>query len=189
MNTYNYTVQRGYYNFNYPPSLINVINLVYNDGHFGSVAQSYLMRLSNLIDGLDGLNPPTNSLYVTFANQIINYENEIVNNATLASVEKRIVLAAHSIARYSSNYWMNYYYTPDSQVARQAPTKSWFKWKDVLGDDVAGGIGGAAGGALVGAFAGEIGALPGAGFGALGGGVGGSATGAAKQVWNRFFSN
>ncbi len=195
---YNYSIQHNYYSFSSMPSIDSVAVREHNDNNLSTTAENYAFRLANLISSL--LDSATSAVYTSFANQVIVYENQIINDNSLTTNEKNILLSAHSVARYSANYWMNYYNSQSSGLSsanvqvnslRQTPMKAttggWFNWKDTLGDDVAGALGGAAGGAIGGSLAGGVGALPGAAGGALIGGVGASVQNAAKQVWNHLF--
>lgn len=177
VNTYNMLCQRGLYRFPNSPNLDSVALLLYNGGNIGITAKNYANRLSTLLNSLNSYTTPTNTIYLNFANQCITYENQIKSDATITANEKNALLAAHSVARFSENYWMN-----------QAIMKSWYNWKSSAGADVAGAVGGAVMGGMAGAVVGGIGAGPGAVLGGCTGGIGNSVQNAAQQIWDHFFN-
>lgn len=192
VNTYNSMSQSGYYRFPRVPSIDSIAIMLYNDRRIGSIAKNYITRLSTLIKSLDGFATPTSTIYLNFANQVITYENQIKSDATITSNEKNSLLSAHSIARFSASYWMNYFNsqssgTTTSQTMQAQRTSGWFDYKSSLGDDVAGAFAGAIVGGLTGAAVGGVGAGPGAVAGGCVGGIGASAQNAAKQIWDHFF--
>lgn len=126
------------------------------------VSSNYKTKNQQLIQiFMNSANSPTPVSYEDFRDQIISYENSILNSNNLPQNEKDALLSISSIARYSAYYWYN-------ELGNEAQTgfsftgkHNWWEWLIVGVCDVAGGIGGAAGG-VGGAIAGAAGASSGA---------------------------
>jgi hypothetical protein len=100
-------------------------------------------------------------------------ENLILNNTTIPDLDRRILLSATSVLRYSHVYWEKNLPTWKNAFieAGTGGCQTCGFW-DIAKEDGKGAITGGIGGAAAGAGAGGVGALPGAGIGAAAGAVG-----------------
>jgi hypothetical protein len=204
-NSWSYTISY-FQNYGYSPTFMDVVEdstqnrydstiytmtvnslatYLYNSGLISSKMEGYMTNLGNLCNALNS-DSVSAANYQTFANNVISLETTIVNDASLDSTEKYSLLAGTSVARYSTNYWMNY---ADSVTGEKTPGGgSWFSWSTVGGGDVSGAVSGAVtGGAAAGFATGGAAILPGAGVGAITGAVGNSIYEAGMQLWHHWF--
>lgn len=180
LNSANSYDLQNYGQFYEQTDVASLANSMYNNGAISSTAKNYLVQLASYISSFaaDSISIPSQAFYNSFANNLINNEDQFANNSSLTSNDKYILFSAYSVARHSVVFAVNY--------SNQNSYKSWFNWWDVLGGDVVGAGVGALGGAAMGAMAGGIGAGPGAAAGAVGGAITGSAYEAGMQLWHHF---
>lgn len=166
-------VQAGYL-FNPDSTYTNnsglLIAKLSNDGKIGSTAENYFNSIINDMDIIIGNNLPSSSVYNSFANTIINLENQINSDYTLSNNERTVLLSACSVARYSAAYWGQYYLNENTGGVTSSAVSPMFlgihikiNWRKVLGADVVGAIGGffgslfSGGGVIVGTIGGAVG--------------------------------
>lgn len=111
----------------------NGISIAYSQGYISLTAKNYLTDLSNEIKTFtaDSVNTPTQRQYNTYANTLINYENQIANDGSLDSIGRSELDAIFAVARYSAVYAVNYgiQHSGGLVVARSTQTMSfWPKW-------------------------------------------------------------
>ncbi len=146
------------------------ISKLYNDGKIGNTAKNYFNTVIDDMDSIIGNNLPSSGVYNSFANTLINLENQINSDYTLSSNERTVLLSACSVARYSAAYWGEYYLNENAGGVTSSAVSPMFlgihfniNWRKVVGADVVGAIGGffgslfSGGGVVVGAIGGAVG--------------------------------
>ena len=134
------TIENRYDSTIYTMSINSLATYMYNSNLISSKMEGYMNNLGNLFNSMS--DSATASNYQKFANNVISLETTITNDASLSSTEKTSLLAGTSVARYSTDYWMNY---ADSTTGEKAGGGGgWFSWSQVGGGDVSGAVAGSA---------------------------------------------
>ena len=154
-----------------------LISKLYSAGEIGSTAENYFNTIIDDMDIIIGNNLPSSGIYNSFANTLINLENQINNDYTLSNNEHTVLLSACSVARYSAAYWGEYYLNENTGGIGNSVVRPLFlgihikiNWRKVLGADIVGAIGGFFGSIFSGGVA-VVGALGGAIGGSIGEGI------------------
>lgn len=178
-NYFNQKYAQDYNNIQ-SPFTVDKIRSILNDGDnkFTNVIQSLSTsdkvkeKSSELINMMYNLaSTDKDTEYADVKASIVDFENSIMNDASLNQEEKDQLLKTTSIARYSSYLWSNTIDKADS-VSSVTGKKKWWKWLVVAVCDVAGGAAGTAAGSGVLSVA-----------GAIAGAAGASSGGAALVDW------
>ncbi|MEO5908548.1 MAG: hypothetical protein ABI148_07635 [Ginsengibacter sp.] len=140
---YNLSVSLGTFGYTNVDSLANKM---YAISEISSAAKNYMLDLSSLLENVIGENDPTDSIYITFADDATSYEGTIAIDNSLPANEKTMLLSAFSVARYSAAYWGNYIQN-NSSVGLMSSNLTEVEllklskfWKKVIGADAAGAI-------------------------------------------------
>lgn len=190
---YNESKQLFGSNFIYQGDIPTIRDESYANGIISAEAKNFLTNLSNTFKSFagDSIAIPTQTAYDTYANSLIQYENEFASDLSLDSADRYLLYSAFSVARYSVVYAINYAIQhPDNIiVARTMQTSSfwpkWLSWGSVGSHDITGAIGGAAGAAIV--TAGSGGALaPSIPITAAGAGVANSIANLGDQIFHHY---
>ncbi len=117
-------------------------NVIANSG-YSVVGKSKVTELVNLLLAADR---DISIDYNTLKRQITTFEDNLINDTSISTVEKQNILQMASIARYSTYFWYNNMLDAieyNETLASNAPKKKWWKWAVVGVADLLGGIGGA----------------------------------------------
>jgi len=132
----------------------NYYSNVVNDLDLDNVVKEELSNILNIIKNFGEGNIDD---YNYLKEEIISYENSIINNTTINSENKQYILSFSSIARHSSYFWVM-----DAPPTQTVLGKNrWWKFIVVIGADVIGAAGGAALGSVGGVVGTGVGVMVG----------------------------
>ena len=189
-------------------SINNFNTLLIKNNSLYSYLKNIDLKNSSFVTALDAVNFKTSIGFKEYYLQMINGVDQINNNdeasfskyielikkiessvqiSSLQSIEKDMLLATASVARYSGSYWFYNKAINNWNPNNVTLTSN----KHIIKCDIAGAAGGAAAGAIIGGTvtipAGGIGAVPGWVAGAITGAVGGSVTQAVYEFLDWLF--
>jgi len=120
----------------------NFVNIV-KKSTLSKKSKSILIKFFNEIGNLKNGSPVD---YKTVYKKIVEMEQRILDDKSIATNERKILLESMSIARYSLHFWYNYYNNPTGSASQAK--KKWWRWVVIGLADVAGGILGSSSGGL-----------------------------------------